>query len=34
MAELLAAGKQFYDAFLNLCAWTKNNGGMELPGPV
>ena len=28
MAELLAAGKQIYDAFLNLCVWTKNNGGM------
>jgi DNA modification methylase len=28
MAELLAAGKQIYDALLNLCVWTKNNGGM------
>jgi len=28
MAELLAAGKQIYDVFLNLCVWTKNNGGM------
>jgi DNA modification methylase len=28
MAELLAAGKQIYDAILNLCVWTKNNGGM------
>jgi len=28
MGELLAAGKQIYDAFLNLCVWTKNNGGM------
>ena len=28
MSELLAAGKQIYDALLNLCVWTKNNGGM------
>ncbi|HEY6767706.1 MAG TPA: site-specific DNA-methyltransferase, partial [Candidatus Sulfotelmatobacter sp.] len=28
MGELLAAGKQIYDAFLNLCVWTKNTGGM------
>jgi hypothetical protein len=28
MAELLAAGEQIYDAFLNLCVWTKNNGSM------
>jgi DNA modification methylase len=28
MGELLAAGKQIYDAFLNLCVWTKNSGGM------
>jgi len=28
MAELLAAEKQIYDAFLNLCVWNKNNGGM------
>jgi DNA modification methylase len=28
IAELLAAGEQIYDAFLNLCVWTKNNGGM------
>jgi len=27
MGELLAAGKQIYDALLNLCVWTKNNGG-------
>jgi 16S rRNA G966 N2-methylase RsmD len=28
MGELLAAGRQIYDALLNLCVWTKNNGGM------
>ena len=28
MGELLAASKQIYDAFLNLCVWTKDNGGM------
>jgi len=26
--ELLAAGRQNYDAFLNLCVWVKDNGGM------
>jgi DNA modification methylase len=26
--ELLLAGKQMYDAFLNLCVWAKDNGGM------
>src|SRR6202050_3365628 len=26
--ELLAAGKQNYDEFLNLCVWVKDNGGM------
>ena len=26
--ELLTAGKKTYDAFLNLCVWTKDNGGM------
>jgi DNA modification methylase len=26
--ELLAAGNQIYDAFLNLCVWVKNNGGI------
>ncbi len=28
MGELLAAGKQIYDALLNLCVWKKDNGGM------
>jgi DNA modification methylase len=28
IGELLAAGKQIYDALLNLCVWVKNNGGM------
>jgi hypothetical protein len=28
MGELLAAGNQVYDSLLNLCIWTKNNGGM------
>jgi DNA modification methylase len=28
MGELLAAGKQIYDALLNLCVWAKDNGGM------
>jgi DNA modification methylase len=27
-AELLAAGNQIYVAFLNLCVWVKNNGGI------
>jgi len=27
-AELLAAGNQIYEAFLNLCVWVKNNGGI------
>jgi DNA modification methylase len=27
VGELLAAGKQIYDGLLNLCVWTKNNGG-------
>jgi len=26
--ELLTAGKQNYDEFLNLCVWVKNSGGM------
>ena len=26
--ELIAAGKQNYDEFLNLCVWVKDNGGM------
>ena len=26
--ELLAAGNQIYEAFLNLCIWVKNNGGI------
>jgi len=26
--ELLAAGKQIYDALLNLCVWVKDNGGL------
>ncbi len=28
IGELLGAGKQNYDEFLNLCVWVKNNGGM------
>lgn len=28
MGELIAAGKQAYDALLNVCVWVKNNGGM------
>lgn len=28
LAELIAAGKQNYDEFLNLCVWVKNQGGM------
>ena len=27
-SELLAAGKQVYESFLNLCVWVKNNGGI------
>ena len=27
-AELLLAGKKVYDTLLNLCVWTKDNGGM------
>jgi DNA modification methylase len=27
-AEVLLAGKKAYDALLNLCVWTKDNGGM------
>jgi DNA modification methylase len=27
-AEVLLAGKQAYDTLLNLCVWTKDNGGM------
>ena len=27
-AEVLLAGKKAYDTLLNLCVWTKNNGGM------
>lgn len=26
--ELLSAGREIYDALLNLCVWNKNNGGM------
>ena len=26
--ELLAAGRQIYDALLNLCVWVKDNGGL------
>jgi DNA modification methylase len=26
--ELLAAGRQIYDALMNVCVWVKNNGGM------
>jgi DNA modification methylase len=28
LRELLAAGRQIYDALLNLCVWVKDNGGM------
>jgi len=28
MGEMLAAGTQAFDAFLNLCVWAKTNGGM------
>jgi DNA modification methylase len=28
IGELLAAGKQNYEEFLNLCVWVKNSGGM------
>jgi len=28
MGELLAAGEEVFDAFLNLCVWSKTNGGM------
>jgi len=28
LPELLAAGADVYSAFLNLCVWAKNNGGM------
>jgi DNA modification methylase len=28
MPELLAAGQEVYDDMLNLCVWTKTNGGM------
>jgi len=28
MGELLAAGKQAYTEFKNLCVWVKDNGGM------
>jgi DNA modification methylase len=28
VGELLSAGRQVYDALLNLCVWVKNNGGM------
>ncbi len=28
MGELLAAGRQIYEALLNLCVWVKDNGGM------
>jgi DNA modification methylase len=27
-AALIAAGKQHYDEFLNVCVWVKDNGGM------
>jgi len=27
-SELLAAGNQVYESFLNLCVWVKNNGGI------
>jgi DNA modification methylase len=28
VADLIAAGKQTYDEFMNLCVWTKDNAGM------
>jgi DNA modification methylase len=28
IADLIAAGSQNYDEFLNLCVWVKDNGGM------
>ena len=28
IGELLAAGEEVFDAFLNLCVWSKTNGGM------
>ena len=28
LCEMLAAGRQNYDEFLNLCVWLKDNGGM------
>jgi hypothetical protein len=28
MPELLAAGRKVYDSLLNLCVWSKDNGGM------
>lgn len=28
VAELIAAGKQNYDEFINCCIWVKDNGGM------
>ena len=28
IGEFLAAGRQTYDEFLNLCVWVKNQGGM------
>ena len=28
LGELLSAGRQNYDEFLNLCVWVKNSGGM------
>jgi DNA modification methylase len=28
MPELLAAGERVYDSLLNVCVWSKNNGGM------
>ena len=28
IGELLSAGRQNYDEFLNLCVWVKNSGGM------
>lgn len=28
IGELLTAGRQVYDAVLNVCVWVKNNGGM------
>jgi DNA modification methylase len=28
LLELLSAGREIYDGYLNLCVWNKNNGGM------